>query len=356
MHHVERHPYGGLRTTLRVAGLQHVQFAALDRELEVLHVAVMALEPLCDLRKLAVDGRLIALEVGDLAGGADPCDDVLALRVREILAEQLTLAGIGIAGERDAGSRVVAHVAEHHRDDVHRRSPIVGDLVVAAIVDGALGMPRVEDGLNRAVQLHVDVLRERLVGLALDQRLEARDHVAPRRGVELRVGRDPAGTLRVGNDVFEAILRQVEHDARIHRDEAPVCVPREALVAGQFCESRDRLVVEPQVEDRVHHARHRRTRAAAHGDEQRIGCAAEGLAGHALEFAHLGRDRRVEAVGEATSEPIELEARFGRDREAGRHRQAGARHLGEPRALAAEQFLHRAIALGEAPHALGRTG
>ena len=39
-------------------------------------------------------------------------------------------------------------------------------------------------------------------------------------------------------------------------------------------------------------------------------------------------------------------AGFGRDRETGRNRQPGVGHLGEARALAAEQVLHRAIAVG----------
>ena len=39
-------------------------------------------------------------------------------------------------------------------------------------------------------------------------------------------------------------------------------------------------------------------------------------------------------------------AGLGRDRESGRRRQAGDRHLGEARALAAEQVLHAAVAFG----------
>ena len=47
----------------------------------------------------------------------------------------------------------------------------------------------------------------------------------------------------------------------------------------------DRLVVEAEVEDRVHHARHRIARAGADGEEERVGQAAEALAEDLLDPA-----------------------------------------------------------------------
>ena len=42
--HVHRDPQGGARVALAAAGLQHVEPTAIDGELEILHVAVVALE------------------------------------------------------------------------------------------------------------------------------------------------------------------------------------------------------------------------------------------------------------------------------------------------------------------------
>ena len=53
--HVRRDAHGGRRGALAGPRLEHVQPAALDRELEILHVAVVALEPAGDLLELAVD-------------------------------------------------------------------------------------------------------------------------------------------------------------------------------------------------------------------------------------------------------------------------------------------------------------
>src|SRR5262249_2968320 len=91
---------------------------------------------------------------------------------------------------------------------------------------------------------------------------------------------------------------------------------------------------------------HRQLRGRSDRDEQRIRrrseCGTRGL----LELFQVpgnlvvdrGRDLPVLLV-------IDV-ADLGRDREAGRHRQAGVRHLGEARSLAAEQILHVPVAVG----------
>ena len=66
---------------------------------------------------------------------------------------------------------------------------------------------------------------------------------------------------------------------------------------------------------------------------------AEAFAGTLLEFAHRRATLSAEPVGEAAADAVELETLLGRDDEPGRHRQPGARHLGETGALAPEQIL-----------------
>ena len=100
------------------AGLEHVQRAVLHRELDVLHLLVMRLELLADLEQLLVDLGHLFLELADRLGRPDAGDDVFALGVDQVVAVELVLAGVRVAGERDAGARVVARVAEDHRLDV----------------------------------------------------------------------------------------------------------------------------------------------------------------------------------------------------------------------------------------------
>ena len=119
---------------VRLAGarLQHVERALLDRELDVLHLAVVLLEPLDRRDELVVGlGQQLA-HARDRLGRADAGDDVLALRVLQELAVQHALAGRRVAREADAGARALAAVAEHHLADVGGGAEVVGDVVARA--------------------------------------------------------------------------------------------------------------------------------------------------------------------------------------------------------------------------------
>ena len=124
----------------------------------------------------------------------DAGHDVLALGVGQVLAEEDLLAGVRVAREGDAGAGVVAHVAEDHRHDVDRRAEVVGDLLVVAVVAGALAEPAGEDGLDREVELLVRVGRE--VARRCRSRtiaLNSSASVAQVGGVEVGVLLDAAG-------------------------------------------------------------------------------------------------------------------------------------------------------------------
>ena len=280
---------------------------------------------------------------------ADAGDDVLALGVGQVLAVEHLLAGVGVARERDARARVVAHVAEDHGHDVDGRAQVVGDLVVLAVVVRALAEPRREDGLDREVELLHRIARELAAGRVADDRQELPDQLLERRGVELRVLRDAAARLRGVQRLVELLAGDVHDDPAEHLDEAPVRVPAEALVAGQRDQAVQRLLVEAQVEDRVHHPRHRElgaradaTRAAGWRD-CRSPCPSR------CSTSLTAAEHVVpQTVGQLLARGEVVVARLGRDREAGRHRQAGVGHLGEARALATEQVAHRRVALGMA--------
>ncbi len=177
--HVDGDLHGGRGRPLRGARLEHVELAALDRELEVLDVAVVALQALADPLELGVGPGHLVGQVGDLRRRPDAGHDVLALGVDEVLAEEDALARVRVAGEGDAGAGIVAHVAEDHRHDVDGRAQVVGDLLVLAVVAGALAEP----GLAKTALIARSSCssgssgKSRPVGLA-DDRLELGDELA----------------------------------------------------------------------------------------------------------------------------------------------------------------------------------
>ena len=172
--HVDRDPQRGLGGALAVAGLQHPELAALDRELHVLHVAVVALEQLRRLDEAREDLRHDRFErglvgagrdaggLGDVLRRADAGHDVLALGIDQELAVELVRAGRGVAGEGDAGGGGLAHVAEHHGLDGDGRAPALGNGVQAPVGLGAGVHPGREHGPDGAPELGRGLLRERL--------------------------------------------------------------------------------------------------------------------------------------------------------------------------------------------------
>ena len=140
--------------------------------------------------ELVVDLGHGLLEFADVQRGADAGDDVFALRVHQVLAEEDLLAGGGIAREADAGAGVLAEVAEDHGLHVDGGAQPVVDVVDAAIGLGAIVLPAAEHGVARLHELIERVLREVLAGLFLDELLVLGDDVLQRFGVEFVIELD----------------------------------------------------------------------------------------------------------------------------------------------------------------------
>ena len=167
--------------------LQEVERPFLDRELDVLQVAVVALEPFERLDELLERVGHALPHPLDRLRRTDARDDVLALRVREELAVQPPLARGRVAGEADAGARALAAVPEDHLDDVHGGAEVVRDLVRAAVHLRAWRVPRVEDRAVGAAQLVAGILRETAARLLLVDGRERGDELAQVVGGEVDV-------------------------------------------------------------------------------------------------------------------------------------------------------------------------
>ena len=356
--HLDRNAQSRFRGALAVAGLEHPQLAALDRELHVLHVAIVLLEQMRDADEFAIDLRhhrfhrrlvgmcLNAGGFGDVLRRADAGHHVFALRVDEELAVKLVRAGRWIAREGDAGGGRVAHVAEHHGLHVDGGAPAFGNVVEAPIGDGALVHPRAEHGADGAPELFARVLREGFAARLLHLRLVALDDLAPVGGHEIGVEHEPLVVLVLLENLLEVVVLDVEHDVRVHLDESAIGIIREALIAGALGQSLHGDVVEAKIQHGVHHAGHRGARARPHRHQQRIGLVAEGAVRQLADMRQRGVDLSGEFFGILAAVGVKCSANFCRDGETGRHRQAQVRHFGQIGALAAQQVAHFARAFG----------
>ena len=142
------------------------------------------------------------------------------------------------------------------------------------------------------------------------------------------------------------MVLNTEHHLSVHLDKTAIAVIGEALVAAFARQPLDDTVVEPEVEHRVHHARHRNAGTRADRDEKRIVGISEACAERVLDlgerafdlFAQLHRIRFIVL--------IKIAAGFGSNRQPGRHRQPEITHLGEARPLSTEQISQVSAALG----------
>ena len=165
-------------------------------------------------------------------------------------------------------------------------------------------------------------------------------------GREVGVGGGAAHVLHGRDGVLEQVAVKPHDHVGEHLDEAAVGVPGETGIVGLLDQAVDGLVVQTQVQHRVHHARHGHRRAGAHGHEQRVVGIADLLAHAALEVLAVGLDGVERALGPGVAGAGVLHAGLARDGEAGRHGKPDVGHLGEVGALAAEDRLHARVALG----------
>jgi hypothetical protein len=197
-----------------------------------------------------------------------------------------------------------------------------------------------------APKLLARILGKRLAGALLDQLLVFGHDGAPVVGLEVGVHGDAEILFLYLQRLLEIVMADVEHDVGVHLDEAAIAVPGEALVARRLGKAQHRLVVEAEVQHRVHHARHRGTGAGSDRDQERIGGVAELDADDLLYLDERLLQLVLQFGRIGLLVVVEVGADLGGDRETRRHRQAEARHLGQVGALAAQQIAHLGAALG----------
>ena len=335
--HLDGDPDRGLGGALAGARLQHPERAVLDGELHVLHVAVVALEAPGDgLELLGRRGEVLA-ELLDRLGLTVAGHDVLALGVEEVVALERRFPRGRVARHQHAGAGVRPRVPEHHGDDVDRGAEVVGDLRRPPVVEGPPAVPAVEHRLGGQAELVVGILGERRGRAGGDVGAEGVDRGPQRLGGQVGVVDHAVLAAVRAQDLLERVAVHAEHDGGEHLHQAPMGVQHEALVAGAGDHRRGDLVVHADVQDGVHHPRHRELGPRPHRDQQRVVGAAVGLARALLHGTHLGEHLVPEAVGEGAVAGDEGVARLGRDGEPGWDGDAQRGHVGEVGALAPEQ-------------------
>ncbi len=114
-----------------------------------------------------------------------------------------------------------------------------------------------------------------------------------------------------------------------HLNESAVAVVDKALIAAFFDQGFDHFVVEAEVQNGVHHSRHRELSAGTNRDKEWIDRTAKGFAGFFFEHRHMLEDFITQVLPNGFSLSIILIAGFCCDGESLRNRKANIGHLGK---------------------------
>ena len=327
----------------------------------------MLLETEADIVELLVNLRHCLLEGSEMCvlralgcvvervRGTDTCNHVLTLSIDEPFSVELVVAVCRVAGEGYAGSGGLAHISEYHGLNVHCSAPVVRNTLDLAVLDGALSVPGLEHASDGTPELLLCGIRELHSENFLDAYLELLGEFLELLCGDLGVALVALGLLEVFHHLVEllayclAVLRLdalclLHHDVGIHHYETAIGVIYETWVVGLLDHSRDSGGAETDVEDGIHHARHRAPCTGTAADEKRILGVAELHSHDLLGGLECLGNLFLKFLGVAAAELVILGTAFGGDGETCRHRHSEKVHLGQVCTLAAEEFPHRAVA------------
>jgi hypothetical protein len=152
--HIHGDLHGRFGGALAVAGLEHPQLAALDGELDILHILVVLLQAVGDVEELLVNlGHFFSsFEIG--LGVADTGHNIFTLGIEQVIAVHFF--------SPVAGLRVKATPVPESQPMLPKTMVWILTAVPrswgcrrAAVIDGALAVPGFEDGFGCQAQLLV---------------------------------------------------------------------------------------------------------------------------------------------------------------------------------------------------------
>ena len=289
----------GSTGTFAVTGLQEPELALLYGELHILHVAVVILQFLLnsvqfcvELRHSLFHRRILACTLllaytlqlsptaaalkGDLLRSTDTCYNVLALGIYQVLTVEQVLTGSGVTAEAYTRSRSLAHVTEHHCHNRYGCTPLVRYSFHLTVEDSTLVHPAAEYSADSAPQLLNRVVGEILAGLLFDSGLETCYQELQLIYVQVFVQFDVTDLLYLFNNLLERIdvgfvhRLHAQYYVTVHLYETAIRVINEVRVVGLLAHTLCYGVIQSEVQDRIHHTRHRCTCARANRYQQRV--------------------------------------------------------------------------------------
>ena len=150
---------------------------------------------------------------------------------------------------------------------VDRGSQHVVDIIDTAIVLGSVVLPGAENGVARHDELIMRILREVALDMLLNDFLVFFDNFLQCFGIETGIKLYLFLFLLGVEDFVEGRLWNLQHHVAEHLDQTAVGIIGKARVVAAFRQGLDAVIVQAEIENRIHHARHGKLRTRANADQ-----------------------------------------------------------------------------------------
>ncbi len=130
-------------------------------------------------------------------------------------------------------------------------------------------IPRTKHRLDCTTQLLHRILWELTTGLCLNHLLVCLTQSLQRRCWQVCITLNAGSLLGIIERMLKLCAINAKHDSAVHRNKAAIAVVRKTLVVCGSGQTNHALVIQSQVEHRVHHSRHRKLGARANRYQQR---------------------------------------------------------------------------------------
>ncbi|EJX10029.1 hypothetical protein EVA_01863 [gut metagenome] len=276
----------GSTGTLTVTSLEEPEFTFLYGKFHILHIAVVLFELCLECIELSVDlrhrlfhRRIFALTFFfrdtlerspaaatfecDLLRSADTRNHVFTLSVNEPFTVEEVFTCSCVTAEANTCSRSVTHVTEYHGHHGNGSTPFSRNTFHLTVEDSTFVHPAVEYGADGTPELFHRIGWESLARLSEDCFLEENDQLLEVFHFEFVVQLHALFFLHLFDDGFEWVnvflvhRLHAQYHVTVHLYETAVSIVCETRVVGLLSQTFYYLVVQTEVEDGVHHTRHR---------------------------------------------------------------------------------------------------
>ena len=194
---------------------------------------------------------------------ADTGNYVFTLSVNEVFTVENIFTGSSVAAEAYTCSRSFTHVTEYHSHNRNSCTPFVWNSFHLTIKDSAFVHPAAEYCTNGAPKLFHRIVWEIVTCLFFDGLLEACNEILQVFYRKVLVELNAASFLNLFDDCFEWVdvflvyRLHAKNNVAIHLYETAIRVVNEVRIVGLLYHTFSHLVVKTEVEDSIHHTRHR---------------------------------------------------------------------------------------------------